>query len=556
MLANDHSVVRRGTGIATESPRAVVAVTVATNETPTTLTATWAPPTSGPVPDRYVVQAFSSGAFEGQAVCFGARCTTASIPGVRPNRTYTVTVYPAAGRSYGPGMTAAPIAVKTGCSGTAALCATVTTSTIGAADRRAQGFLEGAGAAAKTTLASGLHPRVWRLGTLLDDYTRFDNARNSGARIILILSDAWLAYGKDKPSGEANAPWTDWERYRTWVHDYATALVAAGRVPDYWEVQNEPGHGGYLSDADQAAWTPELALKQWAVAYREIKAVVPTAKVIGPSLDHFETQSADTTVLSIQQFLSYAKANGLVPGGLTWHEASAASTNGDSAALPVMTAYHVATARRMVTEAGLPAMAILVGEYGPFETHSFPGWTVGYIVAAESANADTAGRACWTEKAGNLTNECTDRSLDGVLSSDGTQPMANYWVHKFYADMGGNRLAVKPSTARISVFATKDASGVVRALFGRHEQCTTTNPNGCGALTPTRPTAQPGYLDVATGAVVRWHLTVQRVNASTSTTTPMTVLDQDVTAVSGNVHIDLPSINNNEAYTVVLTPRP
>ncbi len=526
-------------------------VVVTNPDSNTTLKATWVPSPTGQRAEWYVAQAISGGKFFGQAWCFESDCTSVSLPGVPANRYYLVNVYPANVAGYGPARTSPPILVASDCAEYADLCATVTDSPSGAATLRAQGFQNSQ--PLPTAELAALQPSVWRMGVNPPDYTLFNHARAGGAKVIAIVSDAWLAATFTVSSPYAKTPWKDWSAYRAWVRSYATTLVNSGHNPDYWNVQNEPGLANYLSAADTALWTPALMLEQFAVAYAEIRAVDPTAKVIGPSIAAYTVLPGRPLTLDLKTFLDYVQAKGIQPGAVAWHEVSGGNYTGDTTALPVAIGYHVDTVRKLLAARNLGDVEVMITEYGALQMHLIPGWIAGYLTSFEQANV-RANRTCWEAGGYPTYNECSNRSLSGLFSSDG-QRLANYWVHNFYASMTGTRVATRVSTARMSAFAVADPSGVVRVLVGRHEQCTAKLPFGC-AQGLTTPVTKAIELDItASPTVARWRVTVNRIPATTGPmSAPMPMLDSTVDSIGGRVPVTLSAVNDGDAITVTLTP--
>ncbi len=545
LVAND------GARAATAPPNPVIAATISNPDSNTTLKVTWVPSPIGEPAEWYVAQAISGGRFYGQAWCYETDCTSVSIPGVPPNRYYVVNVYPANFAGYGPPRTSPPYLVTSGCVNFADLCATVmTASPDGAATSLAEGFQNGRPLPPDELAA--LQPRFWRMGVYEEDYDLFDHARAAGAKVLVILSDVWRAATLDPETGFPEPPWEDWEAYRSFVRSYATMLVNAGRNPDYWDVQNEPG-GDHLSPADHDEWTPARMLEQFKIAYEEIRAVDAAAKVIGPSIATY-TVAARPMVLDIETFLDYVQANGIDLGAVTWHEANAGNLTGDTTALPVAIEYHVDTVRKLMSTRNLGNPEILISEYGALQMHLIPGWVAGYITSIERADVDGANRTCWSDAGPPTFNQCANRSLSGLFSSGGER-LANYWVHRFYAGMAGTRVASRVSTAALSTFATTDADNTVRVLVGRHEQCTANLPFGC-AQGLTTQVAKNMTLDVdASPLVTQWHVTVNRIPAATGPlSAPVPMLDTSITPIAGRVSILLNSVNDGDAVTVTLTP--
>ena len=418
--------------------------------------------------------------------CEGYRCMAERIPGLTPGRKYKAIVR--AGNAVGsslPVTFAMTTPVATGCA-TANACVTVESK--GVVKTRlthaAQGFIYGNWDPLPDGTVAELKPQFWRVSTGIDDYTAFDRVRATGAKVVITLSDAWRGGTYSSVRGGALPPMSDPARYRAWVRLFVGSVLEDGRRPDYWEVQNEPGAPNYLNAADTAALTVDDMHEQFRIAYEEIMALDPTAKVIGPSIGWYLSRPdpADLEITDIQRFLEYSEAHGIRPAALVWHEINLTAWHArDFASLPVNIVDHVAEVRALAAEYDVGTPEILITEYADEPVHHLPGWTVGYIANLEAAGVDGAMRSCWG-------TECYLSQYNGLLTPEGT-PLANYWIHRFYAAMGSSRLTATASKASLSVLAARDdATWEVRTLIGRHETCSLNVQIGCARrLRPSPP---------------------------------------------------------------------
>src|SRR4051794_19805685 len=335
----------------------------------------------------------------------------------------------------------------------------------------ANGYLHGVTSPAPASnLVSALHPQSWRI-TGLDEYP---TAAAQGATITYLLSDGWYnaTYGKSSlnPTGQV-PPWSDPSGYTAYIKNTVTSVLASGARIDYWEVQNEPGK--------ECCGTADQQLTMYQLAYDAIKAVVPDAKVMGPTLAAFADAPYPTTGVFANQsnvdlrtFLSFAVAHGEHWDALSWHEISPdfnTSLNSDDT--PNAVADHVRRARQLLAEfpaAGSPEL--VVNEYDS-PGQSAPGFIVGFDAALEGSGVGIASMACWTETdASGPYSSCTNGAVDGLFLRGGATPTALYWLQKAYADLGGDRVAVTTNDPEVTGVASLDGSNV-GLILGKHGGC-------------------------------------------------------------------------------------
>ncbi|HMC38130.1 MAG TPA: hypothetical protein VKI19_00615 [Acidimicrobiales bacterium] len=170
----------------------------------------------------------------------------------------------------------------------------------------------------------------------------------------------------------------------------------------------------------------------------------------------FDTPATAKT-FSMAQFLSFAASQGIQLAALTWHD----NTGG-----PQALAAQAGRARHEL--AGLPQLGrpkLFINEYGSAAQQRIPGWDVAYLAALNAAAVDGANRSCWSA-------DCQQPTLDGLLTSDGSQARPGYWVRLAYAHMAGTRVAVSSSSLAVTAIATYDpATGAITAIVGRAVGC-------------------------------------------------------------------------------------
>jgi hypothetical protein len=119
--------------------------------------------------------------------------------------------------------------------------------------------------------------------------------------------------------------------------------------------------------------------------------------------------------------------------------------------------------------------------------------------------------------------------------------------------MAGTRLRTSSSSAALSVFSTRDDSGVIRALIGRHEECTPlVITAGCTNGLVSRP-AQPLQLALENSDRVRAVVTEVPADGGVLTA-PVPVLDSILSPVGGTTTVPIPAVADGAAYIVTLVP--
>lgn len=357
--------------------------------------------------------------------------------------------------------------------------------------------------------------------------------------ITYILSDKWL---RDTGGGQIT-PWSDWNRYRTWVSSSVEALQRAGSHIDYWEVYNEPEYS--LPRSEAATATPDRLLTQFRVAYEAIRAVSPNAGIIGPSTSAW-IESPTSHSFSMAQFLDFAVANHLSPAAINWHY---------NAVNPSGIEEEVARARALLAdrpELGQPM--IFINEYGTEETQRIPGWDVQYLASLTDARVDSAGRSCWQ-------TDCSASVMDGLLASDGVSTLPDYWVRASYAQMNGNMIAASASSRSAGVIASVDPTGSeMKVLIGYGQGCTQ-DPR-CAARTPWAARGLP--VETRITARVPWssgHVEVleSRIPGSSLSPIPQPAASgaEALAITPGSdgptVNIDLGSVADGDAWSLTLT---
>jgi hypothetical protein len=390
-----------------------------------------------------------------------------------------------------------------GCTGTAAgaVCAVADARTaVAPADGTGLGNLHGITAETDRSRVAALDPTAWRVSA--GDAERYQLARSFGGTVTAILSDPWMV------STGNRAPWADWAFYEWWVGAVVDASITYDMVPDYWDVQNEPGPEAFLGAADV---TPELLFEQWRRASAVIHQRLPEAQVLAPSSAYVRF---GTGISDVDDFLDRAVAAGLPVDAVSWHEIGGGCL-GYCDGSPRAVLQHADDVRASLAARGLQGVALHVNEWGAAWNHQQPGAAVGYLSSIAYAGIDVANPTCWPTLG---ADSCFARPgmLGGRLAADGRTPTDVWFAHRAYAEMTGPGSTLLESSIAdpdASVVATRDAAGAIRVLLGRHTGCQTGLDTDCPGLLygPDEPVQAVVAVPTGAGAATAYAATVDLI---------------------------------------------
>jgi hypothetical protein len=263
---------------------------------------------------------------------------------------------------------------------------------------------------------------------------------------------------------------------------------------------NEPDQIWYgLNSGNPTAYARnrDRFLADWTTVFRTIRAIDPGARIAGPNEAGYDRRF-------LPEFFGYAKANGVLPDVVTWHE------------LPTLQLeryrQNYADYRTLERSVGVGPLPVNINEYAGRRDLSVPGRLLQWATVFEDTKVDAGGQAYW-DAAGNLSGTASQTNL----------PTGSWWMFKMYADMTGETVSVTPpqlskvdtlqgmasvDTARRQAHvllggeagdAVVEVRGVDRALFGRtaHLALSRTEWSGYDAAAP--PPAVLVERDVAVG---------------------------------------------------------
>jgi hypothetical protein len=321
--------------------------------------------------------------------------------------------------------------------------------------------------------------------------------------------------------------------------------AAHGALPDYWDVWNEPTQ--VFSPADLATVTVDRWLQAYEVAWRAIKSVSPTAKIIAPSLSALQWAPGSPWEFDLDTFLGFSAAHGLQWDAVAWHENLIRPSPGDLLSSITNVDRHIAMAKAVLARhpGTVVNNTILINEYGASETHTLPGWNVGFFRALEDGGVSQANRSCWGP------DECNTQ-LDGLV--DGTwAPTAAWWTHKAYADLAqGARVGVTSTSSwQVDGLATRDdPNRTVRMLIGRHWSCNQDVNPWCANGTSVAPASMAVTIDWPYGSSPV-HVSVDRLPAGTGAlAAPLPVASSVMTPAGGTLTVMVPAVSDGDAISI------
>lgn len=421
----------------------------------------------------------------------------------------------------------------------------------------------------EVNLVNALRLRQWRLGQSgLDEPGggEFGLANTFSSMVSLDLTTDWNNWANVHDPAYALKPYGDLSTYYKYVYADVKARIAAGQVPSYFDVWNEPANSGTVNQ-----W-----LLVYGIAYDAIKAADPSAQVVGPSIAQplFRSAGQSNTPgydLSLADFLNYEMYARVRFAAVSYHEdgttvdpAPNSSPGPWLPAEPVPGGYrdywspaaigdHVRAAKALI--ASYPALRgtqVFVNEYGPVYANNEPGWMVGDFASLESAGAAEAMLTCPTEAG-------CDSLLDGLIGTDGS-PQMPYWVMMDYSRETGARLQTSASGSNWYTLATHVAgANAIEALIGRADdcfggdQCPQTHPSTHSAARASLTVAVPwsaSYVDVS---VQRLSNSARNPIGSNDVATAPASSTATVPVTGGVAHVVVRKVADGDALYVTVT---
>jgi hypothetical protein len=361
---------------------------------------------------------------------------------------------------------------------------------------------------------NGKYARRW--DSVKDYYAR---TKALGATFILLTHDLW---GADAVCNVPHWPgddgdWTQFTNFMVQVINDAKANGMTG--PDVqWDIWNEPD---LITPVQFWGRSQAQYLEMWKRAYRQIRAAIPNAVIVGPST---AGQPAPGW-LWFNTYLDYVKANNVVPNYMSWHQLIPDSD-------PQTSKNNL---DEMLSSRGISVQGFQVNEYGSNTTEQEAGPSAWYLGRFESLGID-ALRANWGMGGGLYAG-----MGDLVTASD--QPMASWWTYKRYADMTGKLVAVVAGSKVDGVAATDSEAKIASVVLGSRA--------GVAGVVTVQFNHVPSYLQ--SGGKTR--VKVERMPEGTgAVSAPTVVSDQAMTVSNHALTLTVNWSNARDAYAITLTP--
>ena len=340
---------------------------------------------------------------------------TTSIP-VHPG-TWVVRATPENRTGFGRAVTSARVKVTNACP-TATVCATVSSlADVSTVRLVGQGFLLGltdwSGKLNNADRVKALAPRQWRFSGPVSDPA----AKGLDVSRMQILSNLWNSWTAPGNNGNALTPWSDWDRWKSFVRTTVVRGEAAGLVARLLgRVERaqrnllpalQPGRPG---DDHRRPLAQDLRSRQPRDQGRG--SAKPGSS--GRASSALQWAPGAPAEFDLDTFLAHSAEDGVTWDAISWHENQTAPLPGLIASSVTNVNRHLVMARAVLARhpGTVVRNRIFVNEYGPPDVHMLAGWAVGYFRAFEDGGVSQANRACWTEA------ECTSQ-LGGLVTPNG-----------------------------------------------------------------------------------------------------------------------------------------
>ncbi|MDX3224462.1 CBM35 domain-containing protein [Streptomyces sp. ME19-01-6] len=239
--------------------------------------------------------------------------------------------------------------------------------------------------------------------------------RNGGDDIYILLQDMYTQW-----------PYQDLgiDDYLPKVEKMAKDVAGAPHSERFVYVPfNEPDQIWYkLNSSDPAAYQKgrDRFFAEWKTVHQRIRSIDPDARIAGPNEAGYDTRF-------LPEFLTWAKANNVLPDVMTWHELSSGSLKDFQG--------HYDHYRALEKSVGISPRPISIDEYANRRDLSVPGQLVQWVSMFER-NKVYANQAYW-DAAGNLSGNVVRSNI----------PNGGWWFFRWYAGMTGRTVKVTPPTA-------------------------------------------------------------------------------------------------------------
>ncbi len=337
-------------------------------------------------------------------------------------------------------------------------------------------------------LVENLLPQFWRIGLNQSVGSNYIFAKqiNPQIKITAVLSDL-LVTSKSTTYSQYH-PWEDWAGFENDVKNIVLSTQKNNSVIDFWDVWSEPDTSSmWKGDCSQL-------LEMFRRAHGAIKSVMPSAKLVGPSVanifslgDCQTLQNSPSSEALLTKFVTYLLAQGIYFDAISWHEFDHPES------IPTM-----ATNIRnfYAQQLNVQTPEIHINEYAGPANYRVPSEALAWLFYLEKANVNQSHHACWENGV-----ECLE-GLDGLFKTDSKTPLPLYWVYRAYAELPDVRFDLNStqSTDVLGLGGMNLSSGRYRFLIGRLQTQNVSSPAelGFGIKINELPTSVSTYVVTVT----------------------------------------------------------
>jgi hypothetical protein len=238
--------------------------------------------------------------------------------------------------------------------------------------------------------------------------------------------------------------WSGWSEHVT----KRVAEMKKQNIKYHYDVWNEPDLGQFwgLSRQQFFEWYRDT--------YRLLKQLDPEALVSAPSNAYYSSGY-------MTDFLTFAKANNVVPDILSWHEMGTST--------PQALENNFNNAKTIFMNLGLPMSLVHNNEALNYGLAIRPSTSLVHIAHSHRHNTLGSARAYWSDSESNARLQ-----LNHMLTTSLT-PRSVWWMYQRYATMTGKTLKVQFDAGADAVASKDPFTGKVYILAGKYaDQATTT----------------------------------------------------------------------------------
>ncbi|MDV9176063.1 cellulosome protein [Streptomyces sp. W16] len=341
-----------------------------------------------------------------------------------------------------------------------------------------------------------------------------------GKDVYVYLTDIYRGFPYEWPGATGPERLADFtSRVRRHVEQVLT--LGAYRSHVVYVPFNEPegnmfGTGEWSYDGTSWRTDPRAYFAAWRDIHRLIKDLDPGARIAGPNTCELYDE--------VKGFLEFAKAEGVLPDVVTWHELSS----------PDEIRTNVAKYRALERELGIGPLPVNINEYAHNYHLSVPGQMIQWIAAIEESKVD-ADMAYW-----NIDGNLNDSAVEANKGN------GQWWLFNAYGQFTGNTVRVTAPHPNVQytlqgVAALDRGKRQARALFG----------GAGGSVDVVFEHVDPEVFGTTVHARLLEIPWTGQVGAAEQ---PLRLADRELPVVDGKVTLRLTDLEEMSAYQVILSP--